>query len=116
MTQEQRDALVRRAIEQDRLVAMYERLQGVPNALRERMAATSQQLASSTIRRARWGNQIITQAREADLVSDRLRIIDATHLQAKIDLFRLPEASADTPAAQATGTEMKSSSSPCAHS
>ncbi len=35
-------------------------------------------------------NEIITEAREAGLVSDRLRIIDAAHLQAKADLFRLP--------------------------
>ena len=35
-------------------------------------------------------NQIVTQAREAGLISDRLRIIDATHLAAKVDLFRLP--------------------------
>ena len=49
-------------------------------------------------------NEIITQAREAGLVSDRLRIIDATHLQAKVDLFRLPEPPVDTPAAQAPGS------------
>jgi hypothetical protein len=35
-------------------------------------------------------NRIVAQAREAGLVHDRLRIIDATHLAAKVDLFRLP--------------------------
>jgi len=49
-------------------------------------------------------NQIITQAREAGLVSDRLQIIDATHLQAKVDLFRLPQPPVDTPPAQAPGS------------
>jgi len=49
-------------------------------------------------------NEIITQTREAGLVSDRLQIIDATHLQAKVDLFRLPDPPADTPAAQAPGS------------
>jgi IS5 family transposase len=49
-------------------------------------------------------NQIILQAREAGLVSDRLQIIDATHLQARVDLFRLPQAAADTPSAQAPGS------------
>ena len=34
-------------------------------------------------------NTIIERARTAGLVHDRLRIIDATHLQAKVDLFRL---------------------------
>jgi len=34
--------------------------------------------------------EIITQAREAGLGSDWLRITDATHLQEKVDLFRLP--------------------------
>ena len=46
-------------------------------------------------------NEIIAQAHEAGLVSDRLQIIDATHLQAKVDLFRLPQPPADTPPAQA---------------
>jgi len=49
-------------------------------------------------------NQIITQARQAGLVSDRLQIIDATHLQAKVDLFRLPQPPADAPPAQAPGS------------
>ena len=49
-------------------------------------------------------NEIITQAHEAGLVSDRLQIIDATHLQAKVDLFRLPQPPADTPPAQAPGS------------
>jgi len=49
-------------------------------------------------------NGIITQAREAGLVSDRLQIVDASHLQAKVDLFRLSEPPADTPAAQAPGS------------
>ena len=49
-------------------------------------------------------NQIVLQAREAGLVSDRLQIIDATHLQAKVDLFRLPEPPADTPPAVAPGS------------
>jgi len=49
-------------------------------------------------------NEIITQAREAGLVSDRLRIIDATHLQAKADLFRLPQPPPDTSPAQAPGS------------
>jgi len=34
-------------------------------------------------------NTIIARARAAGLVHDRLRIIDATHLEAKVDLFRL---------------------------
>jgi len=49
-------------------------------------------------------NQIITQTRQAGLVSDRLQIIDAIHLQAKVDLFRLPEPPANTPIAQAPGS------------
>jgi len=49
-------------------------------------------------------NQIITQAREAGLVHDRLRIIDATHLQAKVDLFRLPVAPPGTPPSEAPGS------------
>jgi len=49
-------------------------------------------------------NEIITQAREAGLVSDRLQIIDASHLQAKVDLFRLPEPPADTSSAAAPGS------------
>ncbi len=48
-------------------------------------------------------NDIIQRAREAGLVSDRLCIIDATHLQAKADLFRLPQPP-DTPAADAPGS------------
>ncbi len=34
-------------------------------------------------------NQVVAQAREQGLVSDRLHIIDATHMRAKVDLFRL---------------------------
>jgi hypothetical protein len=34
-------------------------------------------------------NQVVEQARAQGLVSDRLHIIDATHLTAKVDLFRL---------------------------
>ena len=49
-------------------------------------------------------NQIIKQAREAGLVHDRLRIIDATHLQAKVDLFRLPSAPPGTPPSEAPGS------------
>ena len=36
-------------------------------------------------------NTIIERARSGGLVHDRLRIIDATHLQAKVDLFRLSD-------------------------
>ena len=49
-------------------------------------------------------NQIVTQAWGAGLISDRLRIIDATHLAAKVDLFRLPLTPAETPLAQAPGS------------
>ena len=49
-------------------------------------------------------NQIVQQARAAGLVHDRLRIIDATHLAAKVDLFRLPPTPAETPLAQAPGS------------
>jgi len=49
-------------------------------------------------------NEIITQAREVGLVHDRLRIIDATHLQAKVDLFRLPSAPPGTPPSEAPGS------------
>ena len=35
---------------------------------------------------------------------DRLRILDATHLAAKVDLFRLPEPPPGTPAAEAPGS------------
>jgi hypothetical protein len=34
-------------------------------------------------------NQVVEQARARGLVSDRLHIIDATHMTAKVDLFRL---------------------------
>jgi IS5 family transposase len=34
-------------------------------------------------------NQVVEQARATGLVSDRLHIIDATHMTAKVDLFRL---------------------------
>jgi transposase len=36
-------------------------------------------------------NQVVEQARAQGLVSDRLHIIDATHMTAKIDLFRLKQ-------------------------
>lgn len=49
-------------------------------------------------------NEIIAQAREAGLVTERLQIIDATHLQAEVDLFRLPEPPSDTPPAGAPGS------------
>jgi len=49
-------------------------------------------------------NQIIAQARDAGLVHDRLRIIDATHLQTKVDLFRLPAAPPGTPPSEAPGS------------
>ena len=49
-------------------------------------------------------NQIIAQAREAGLVHNRLRIIDATHLQAKVDLFRLPPPPPGTPPAEVPGS------------
>ena len=48
--------------------------------------------------------EVITQAGDAGLVSDRLQIVDATHLQAKADLFRLPALPPYTPAAQAPGS------------
>ena len=49
-------------------------------------------------------NQIVQQARAAGLVHDRLRIIDATHLAAKVDLFRLPAARPETAPAEAVGS------------
>jgi len=49
-------------------------------------------------------NQIVQQARAAGLVHDRLRIIDATHLAAKVDLFRLPSTPPERPLAQAPGS------------
>ena len=49
-------------------------------------------------------NQVVQQARQAGLVHDRLRIIDATHLAAKVDLFRLPPPPPGTPAAEAPGS------------
>ena len=36
-------------------------------------------------------NQVVEQARAQGLVSDRLHIIDATHMTAKVDLFRLKQ-------------------------
>ena len=38
------------------------------------------------------------------MISDQLRIIDATHLAAKVDLFRLPPTPPQTPPAQAPGS------------
>ena len=49
-------------------------------------------------------NQIVQQARAAGLVHDRLRILDATHLAAKVDLFRLPPPPPETPPAEAPGS------------
>lgn len=49
-------------------------------------------------------NRIVAQAREAGLVHDRLRIIDATHLAAKVDLFRLPAQISDNAPAEASGS------------
>jgi IS5 family transposase len=49
-------------------------------------------------------NQIVQRAREAGLVHDRLRILDATHLAAKVDLFRLPSRPPETPPAEAPGS------------
>ena len=49
-------------------------------------------------------NRIVQQARQGGLVHDRLRILDATHLAAKVDLFRLPPTPPGTPPAQATGS------------
>lgn len=49
-------------------------------------------------------NEIVQQARQAGLVHDRLRIIDATHLQAKADLFRLPQPAPETPPSEAPGS------------
>ena len=54
--------------------------------------------------RARLGPEKFQQARAAGLVHDRLRILDATHLAAKVDLFRLPPTPAETPLAQAPGS------------
>lgn len=36
-------------------------------------------------------NQIVKQAREQKLITDRLQIIDSTHIEARVDLFRLKE-------------------------
>lgn len=49
-------------------------------------------------------NQVVGQARGAGLVHDHLRILDATHLAAQVDLFRLPPAPPETPPAQAPGS------------
>ena len=49
-------------------------------------------------------NEIIRRAREAGLVNDRLRSIDATHLQAKADLFRLPQPPPGIPLAELPGS------------
>jgi IS5 family transposase len=40
-------------------------------------------------------NQVVEQARAQGLVSDRLHIIDATHMTAKVDLFRLKQVHQD---------------------
>jgi len=49
-------------------------------------------------------NEVVQQARQAGLVHDRLRIIDATHLAAKVNLFRLPPPPPGTPPAEAPGS------------
>ena len=49
-------------------------------------------------------NELVRQARAAGLIHDRLRILDATHLAAKVDLFRLPPLPLGTPPAQAPGS------------
>jgi len=49
-------------------------------------------------------NEIIRRARAAGLIHNRLRIIDATHLQAKVDLFRLPPPPPGTPPSEAPGS------------
>lgn len=49
-------------------------------------------------------NQIVHQAREAGLVDEKLQIIDATHLKAKVDLFRLPPPPPESPSAKAPGS------------
>ncbi len=49
-------------------------------------------------------NHIIGRAREAELVSDRLRIIDATQLQAKADLSCLLQPPPGRPEQVATDT------------
>jgi len=69
----------------------------------EEVALTITYCADSAFRRAQ-GREIIQRAREAGLVHGRLRTIDATHLQAEADLFRLLEPPLDTPAAQALGS------------
>ena len=48
-------------------------------------------------------NRIVQQARQAGLVHNRLRLLDATHLAAKVDLFRLPSPPPETPPAPAPG-------------
>lgn len=40
-------------------------------------------------------NGVVEQAREQGLVSDRLHILDATHMEAKVDLFRLKKEHGD---------------------
>lgn len=40
-------------------------------------------------------NAVVEQAREKGLVSDRLHILDATHMEAKVDLFRVKKESAN---------------------
>jgi len=40
-------------------------------------------------------NQVVEQARDQGLVSDRLHILDATHMVAKVDLFRLKKEHVD---------------------
>jgi len=49
-------------------------------------------------------NEIVQQARQAGLVDEKLQIIDATHLQAKVDLFRLPPPPPQSSSAKAPGS------------
>jgi IS5 family transposase len=49
-------------------------------------------------------NELVRQARAAGLVHDRLRILDATDLAAKVDLFRLPSPPPGTPPSEAPGS------------
>lgn len=52
-------------------------------------------------------NIIIERARAAGLIHDRLRIIDATHFEAKVDLFRLPKSEAGAAAQNSPDAEAR---------
>ena len=62
------------------------------------------QVLENTERAYRGLSGTLTKARQAGLVHDRLRILDATHLAAKVDLFRLPLPPPEMPPAQAPGS------------